>query len=166
MERSTFRQSALIISSSLASLVLFVSVLAYWTWAWFAPRPAPRKQIAEQPASAEPPYGLFGGAQRGRNAIAPTGLAIRLLGVAAGADGKSGYGVLQLEGTRIVAARSGEDIAPGIRLVEVQTERIVLERNGVRESLALPDKNKASKDAGLVAQQKAPVEPTVRRERD
>jgi general secretion pathway protein C len=50
--------------------------------------------------------------------------------------------VLQLEGREILAVAKGEDVAPGIRLVEVHPDRILLERNGARETLAWPG-NKA-----------------------
>lgn len=140
LQRSHFAQSALVSAVTLAALMLLCAVLAYWTWAWLAPRPAPRARAVEAPPRVEAAYGLFGGAQRSRNAAAPTGPAIRLLGVAATSGGKSGYAVVQLDANKIVAAREGTDIAPGIRLAQVQAGQIVLERNGVRETLALPEK--------------------------
>jgi general secretion pathway protein C len=65
---------------------------------------------------------------------------MRVLGVVAASGGKSGYAVVQLDGNKILAAREGTDIAPGIRLAQVQAGQIILERNGVRETLALPEK--------------------------
>ena len=146
--------------------MLLVSVLAYWTWILLAPRSPPPARALDLHATSELPYGLFGGTQQGRSATAPTGLAIRLLGVVATSGRKNGYAVIQVDGTKILAAREGQDIAPGIRLAEVQAEQIVLERNGVRESLALPDKNKASRETRQVSQQNPPVEAAARRERD
>jgi general secretion pathway protein C len=141
-------------------------VLAYWTWALVAPRPAPVIQGVDSHVTVELPYDLFGGTQRPRGVTAPTGLAIKLLGVVAASGHKNGYAVLQIDGAKILAAREGQDIAPGIRLAEVQADQIVLERNGVKESLALPDKNKASRETRPVAQQSPPVEAAPRRERD
>jgi len=34
--------------------------------------------------------------------------------------------------------REGEDLAPGIRLAEVGTDHVILERGGARETLAWP----------------------------
>ena len=34
----------------------------------------------------------------------------------------------------------GGDVAPGIRLAQVDKGQVVLERNGVRETLTLPEK--------------------------
>jgi hypothetical protein len=41
---------------------------------------------------------------------------------------------------QIVTVREGEDIAPGLRLGEVATDHVVLERGGTREILAWPMK--------------------------
>jgi general secretion pathway protein C len=139
-KRSNFAQSTLILSATLAALVLLCFVLAYWTWVWLAPRPAPRARTVEVQPRIEAAYGLFGGARRSQNAAAPAGIAIRLLGVAAASGGKSGYAIVQLEANKILAVREGTDIAPGIRLAQVQAGQIILERNGVRETLALPEK--------------------------
>ena len=164
--RSNFAQSALVSSATLVALMLLASVLAYWTWVWVAPRPAPLARTLDVPARDEAAYGLFGGAQRNRNTTAPTGLAIRLLGIAAASEGKTSYAVVQIEGGKILAAREGMDIAPGIRLAQVQAGQIVLERNGVRETVALPEKNSGPGQTRSVPQKNAPAEPTGRRERD
>jgi len=144
LERSSLAQSAVVSLVTLAAVVLLGVVLAYWTWVWLAPRPEPRAQLLADPigrvASAN---NLFGSAQRDRNIAAPTGIAIRLLGVAAASGGRRGYAVVQLEAKQILAVHEGEDIAPGIRLVEVHTDHVILERNGTRETLAWPEKKTA-----------------------
>lgn len=126
---------------TLAALVLLGLVLAYWTWAWLAPRPEPRVEAAvEADLRVESAYGLFGSVQRDRNITAPTGIAIKLLGVVAGSGGRRGHAVVQLDAMQTVVVREGEDIAPGIRLAEVHPDHVVLERNGARETLAWPTK--------------------------
>jgi general secretion pathway protein C len=127
---------------TLAALVLLGFVLAYWTWVWLGPRPVPRAQTAVQPPGrADSSYGLFGNVQRDPNIAAPTGVAIKLLGVAAVSSGRRGYAVLKLEGRQILAVHEGEDVAAGIRLAEVHTDYVILERNGTRETLSWPEKN-------------------------
>jgi general secretion pathway protein C len=145
LERSSPAQTVAVSLVTLAALVLLGLVLAYWTWAWLAPRPEPRAQAAVEPAGrAESAYALFGSAQRDRNIAAPTGIAIKLLGVAAASGGRRGYAVVQLEAKQILAVREGEDIAPGIRLAEVHTDHVILERNGTLETLAWPEKKAAA----------------------
>ena len=148
LERSNLAQTAGVSLVTLAALVLLGWVLAYWTWAWFAPRPEPRAQPAMEPggrvASAQ---GLFGSVQRDGNFAAPTGIAIRLLGVVAASGGRRGYAVVQLEARQILAVPEGEDIAPGIRLAEVHPDHVILERNGARETLAWPEKKPPAQPA-------------------
>jgi general secretion pathway protein C len=66
--------------------------------------------------------------------------AIRLMGVVAAAGEQRGQAVLQLDGKQSVAVLQGEEVAPGLRLAEVHVDHVVLERNGVREALAWPEK--------------------------
>jgi general secretion pathway protein C len=128
--------------ATLAALAFLGVVLAYWGWAWLAP-PA----IARAPAAASVEMGsakstgnLFGTAKRG--GVSAASGAVRLMGVVAASAGQLGHAVLRLDAKRTVAVRQGEDIEPGLRLAEVHVDRIVLERNGARETLALPEKGK------------------------
>ena len=146
LDRSTLARTAVVSLVSFAALALLGLVLAYWTWVWFAPRPEPRGQPLADPAgrvaSANP---LFGSVQRDPNTAAPTGIAIKLLGVVAAPGGRRGTAVVQLEARQISAVHAGEDIAPGIRLAEVHADHVILERSGRRETLAWPEKNRAVK---------------------
>ena len=146
--RSNFMQSTIVLSATLAALTLVCFVLAYWTWVWFAPGAAPRARAVETQRQIDAAYGLFGGARRSQTAVAPSALAIRLLGVAAATGGKSGYAIVQLDTNKVLVTREGADIAPGIRLAEVQPGQIILEQNGARETLVLPDKNTRARQTG------------------
>ena len=127
---------------TLAALAFLGVVLAYWSWTWFAPSPAPRAPAAVQLAGrASSAGGLFGAALQGSAAAATGSGALQLMGVVAAAGGRGGQAVLRLDGTRSLAVTEGEDIAPGLRLAEVHVNHIVLERNGARETLALPEKS-------------------------
>ena len=148
LERSSLAQSAVVSLATLGALALLGWALAYWTWAWLAPRPELRAQpVAAPGASVASAQGLFGNLQRTENVAAPTGIAIRLLGVVAAAGGRRGYAVMQLEAREILAVREGEDVAPGIRLAEVHPDHVILVRNEVRESLAWPPKGAAAESA-------------------
>ena len=125
--------------ATLAALTLLGGVLAYWTWAWLAPLPAPRAPAApETLGRASPAGGLFGAA--GQSAIAASS-AIRLTGVFAASGGTSGRALLRLDGKKTLAVLQGEDVEPGLRLTEVHVDHVVLERNGVRETLVWPEKS-------------------------
>ncbi len=130
---------------TLAALALLGIVLAYWTWAWFAPRPEPRALVsAETGGRTAAAAALFGRAQRGANAAAPTGIAVKLLGVVAASPGRRGYALVESEPRQVIVASEGQDIGPGLRLAEIHADHVVLERNGARETLALPERAKAA----------------------
>jgi general secretion pathway protein C len=145
LDRSSFAQTAAVSLVTFAALALLGLVLAYWTWAWLAPRPEPRALAAAQPGGrVDAAYGLFGSAQRDRNGAAPAGIAVGLLGVVAASGGQSGYAVLRLDAKQAVAVREGGEIEPGVRLAEVHADHVVLERGGVRETLAWPKQDKSA----------------------
>ena len=150
LERSNFAQTAVVSLATFGALALLGLVLAYWTWAWLAPRPEPRAQAAMQTGGrgvgstagpTEAAFALFGSAQRDRIGAAPTANALRLLGVVAASGTRPGYAVLRLDAKKTLAVLQGAEVEPGLRLVEVHVDHIVLERNGARESLAWPEKN-------------------------
>lgn len=139
LDRSNLPQTAMVVLVSLVALAALVFVAAYWTWAWFAPRPVARSLAAAEHSGA-PADALFGNVQRDQGA-APSAMAIRLLGLVAAMEGHLGYAVVQLESKEIVAVPEGKDVTPGIRLAEVGIDFVILERGGNRETLAWPEKN-------------------------
>jgi general secretion pathway protein C len=144
IDRSMFAQTAVFALLTAAALIVLGLVAAYWTWVWIAPSPEPRAQAAADSGGSMSAGGLFGNAQRDRNSTAPTGMAIRLLGIVAATVGRRGYAVVELEPRQILAVLEGEDVTPGIRLAEVGTDHIILERGGTRETLTWPEKNKTA----------------------
>ncbi len=139
--RPGLAQTALVYLLTLAALALFGLVLAYWTWAWFAPRAEPRAEPAAGEAGNLAFAGrVFGRVERNKNSATPTGIAIKLLGVAAASGGRRGYAVVQLDAKQILAVHEGGDVAPGVRLAEVLPDHVILERGGMRETLAWPEK--------------------------
>ncbi|MDB5811148.1 MAG: ral secretion pathway protein [Betaproteobacteria bacterium] len=140
IERPGVAQTAAVSLLTLLATVMLGLVLAYWTWMWLAPGATPLARVDDAAPRIESAYGLFGGSRTKSAAIAPTGLAIKLLGVAAASAGKRGYAVLQLEAKEILSVREGDAIAEGIRLAEVHADHVVLDRSGTRETLGWPDK--------------------------
>ena len=151
--RSSLTQTAVVSLLTLAAVALFALVLAYWTWIWFAPRAEPRAEVAAVGTGSLAPAGLvFGRVERNKNTAAPTGLAIKLLGVVAASGGRRGYAIVQLEAKQILAVHEGEDVTPGLRLAEVHPDHVILERGGVRETLTWPQQKRApTATAGLPA---------------
>jgi general secretion pathway protein C len=140
LDRENLAQTAVVTLATAAALILLGFVGAYWTWTWFAPAPAASAPAAAVPAGRISAGALFGSVQRDPVSAAPTGIAIRLLGIVAAQGGLPGYAVVELEPRQILAVREGDDVAPGIRLAEVGPDQIILERGGIRETLAWPDK--------------------------
>jgi general secretion pathway protein C len=147
-ERTSLAQAAVVSLVTLSALALLGLVLAYWTWAWLAPRPEPRAQSAVTVGRAEVAYGLFGNSRRenggGREGAATAGVAVGLLGIVAASGSQPSYAVLRLDAKQTVAVREGGEIEPGIRLAEVHADHVVLERSGVRETLAWPNPGKSA----------------------
>jgi len=142
-------QRALVLSLTLAALALLGGVLAYWTWAWFAPRSEPRLQVSSIDTGSTAAAGTLFGRAVGEVAV-KTGIAIRLLGVVAASGGRKGNAVVQVDGRQILAVSEGGDIEPGVRLAEVHADHVILERGGIREILTLPEP-RASLPASPVA---------------
>ena len=157
LERSNFAQTAVVSLLTLAALALFGLVLAYWTWVWFAPRAEPRAEAAAGEAGNLASAGrVFGRVERNKNSATPTGIAIKLLGVAAASGGRRGYAVVQLDAKQILAVHEGGDVAPGVRLAEVLPDHVILERGGMRESLAWPERKGSATPAVKAAESVAP----------
>ena len=126
--------------ANLAAAGLLGAVLAYWSWVWLAPAAAARAPAApEASGSIASASGLFGTAKLQGAGTAASG-SIRLMGVFAASGERRGYAVLRLDSKKTVAVPQGEEVEPGLRLVEIQVDRVVLERNGARETLAWPEK--------------------------
>ena len=79
---------------------------------------------------------LFGNVAEGSSGGGAGISGIALLGVVAAPGTQSGYAVMRLDAKRTVAVREGEEIEPGVRVLEVHADHVVLERSGKRETLA------------------------------
>jgi len=148
INRPDIAETAIVTVAMLAALALLGVVAAYWTWGWFAPRPEPGVQAAAAPSGqVASALDLFGTIQKEATVGVPTGLAIRLLGVVAATKGREGYAIVVLDGKQIFALREGEEISPGIRLVEVAADHVIFDRGGNLETLAWPEKGPSAESA-------------------
>ncbi|WP_416049872.1 type II secretion system protein N [Cupriavidus basilensis] len=123
----------------LAALVLFVALCALATrWALTfsamhtiaVPNAA---RVAQTEAVETGAAGtLFGGnAQSGVRDV-------QLIGVVADIGSGAGAAIVSLDGGPAKAVRAGTALSPQIRLTEVRDRGVVIERNGVRQEIALP----------------------------
>ncbi|NOV25561.1 general secretion pathway protein [Cupriavidus necator] len=123
----------------LASVVLFIALCAlvtYWVLTFSAMRtiPVPKSARVAQTEAVETGAvaTLFGGsAQRGPSNV-------QLLGVVAELGGGASAAIVSIDGAPAKAVRMGAELSPQIRLVEVRQRAVVIERNGVRQEIALP----------------------------
>ncbi len=129
-----------------ASLLLFVALCAlitHWVLVFSAMRtiPVPKSARIAQTEAVETGAvaTLFGGsAQSGVRDI-------QLIGVVADVDGVGpAAAILSLDGGPPKAVRAGASLSPQIRLTEIHGRNIVIERNGVRQEIALPLQNTVS----------------------
>lgn len=144
-DRTGSAQTAGVTLVTVAAAGLFALTAAYWTWQWLAPRSAPRAPAA--PAEirhATSAAGLFGTAQQETGSAASAGIEIRLLGIMAATAGRNGYAVLRIEPRQIITVQEGKDIVPGIQLAGVGIDHVILERDGIRQTLTWPTTSKTA----------------------
>ncbi|GJG97019.1 hypothetical protein [Cupriavidus pauculus] len=156
-----------------ASLLLFVALCAlvtHWVLVFSAMRtiPVPKSARVAQTEAVETGAvaTLFGGsAQSGVRDV-------QLIGVVADLDGVGpAAAILSLDGGPPKSVRVGATLSPQIRLTEIHGRNIVIERNGVRQEIALPLQNAvsvgrpgsvpASPPAGAAAPLSTPMPPPV-----
>lgn len=123
-----------------AGLLLFVALCAlatHWVLALAAMRtiPVPKNARVAQTEAVETGAvaTLFGGsAQSGVRDV-------QLIGVVADLDGVGpAAAILSLDGGPPKSVRVGASLSPQIKLTEIHGRNIVIERNGVRQEIALP----------------------------
>ncbi|SPK74255.1 putative General Secretory Pathway protein C, type II secretion system [Cupriavidus taiwanensis] len=136
----------------LASVALFIALCAlvtYWVLTFSAMRtiPVPKSARVAQTEAVETGAvaTLFGGsAQAGPSNV-------QLLGVVAELGGGTSAAIVSIDGGPAKAVRMGADLAPQLRLVEVRQRAVVIERNGVRQEIALPLQAAATRGAPRAA---------------
>ena len=120
----------------LGALVLG-ALLAKWSWVLLgspstATAPVPDHSVAENAGQ------LFGVAITEPSAANVNALPnVKLVGVFASQSGQSGFAVLKLDEQHQVGAVVGESVAPGVKLLEVHADHVVLERSGVQQRVEL-----------------------------
>lgn len=127
----------------LGALVLG-ALLAKWAWVLFAPRATAIAVAPEHGATAEAGklFGVPAAAPVSSVMEATAWPNVRLVGVFAAKTGRSGFAVLKLDDKRQAGVAAGENVLPGIRLLEVHPGYVLLERGGVQQRVNLEEKRK------------------------
>jgi general secretion pathway protein C len=137
-------------AAALAALLWLSWALAQGTWRIVQPTgPAVARAGAEEvDLGVLPRSQIFGAAVSPQTAesLAPTNLNLTLTGVIARPVG--GCALVIVQGQPESAFCAGEDLTPGVRLDTVERDRIVILRNGARETVPLKD---LDKHANLIA---------------
>ncbi len=119
---------------AVAALVLLLAYqLAHWTWVFLAPTPVasiPRGDTAVDLAAVAR---LFGGS-------APAGTTasdLRLKGVIAPTPGTAASAIFSTGAGRDIAVYIEGEVKPGVKLVEVDPDHVIVSRGGERERIDL-----------------------------
>lgn len=120
-----------------AALVLVLAwQLAHWTWVFFAPAPAVSEPGDASGADLAVAARLFGGTSGGATSAAPSS-GLRLKGVIAPTPGTAASAIFSTGSGRDLAVYIDREIQPGVKLVEVLPDAVVVSRGGVRERIEL-----------------------------
>ena len=133
-----------------ASLLLFVALCAlvtHWVLDFGAMRTIPVPESARVAQTEAVETGatatLFGGSAQ------PGVRDVQVIGVVATVSGAGpAAAIVSLDGGPPKAVRVGATLSPQIRLVEIHGRTVVIERNGVRQEIALPLQNAAAGGPG------------------
>ena len=111
--------------------------LAHWTWVFAAPRmssaPPPVQGGTDMAAASK----LFGGVDVvAETRAVSSGSGLRLKGVVAPSPGNTASAVFNAGGKDIAVMLDGE-VQPGVRLVAVHADHVLVSRNGARERIDL-----------------------------
>jgi len=135
-----------------ASLVLVLAwQLAHWTWVFFAPAPVVSTSAGEGSADLAVAARLFGGTASGATAASAAASNLRLKGVVAPTPGIAASAIFNTGSARDISIYIGNDVAPGVKLVEVLPDAVVVSRSGLRERIELESRKSASRGGTKVA---------------
>ena len=109
--------------------------LAHWTWVFLAPRPVAVVGEAGGPVDLAAIARLFG-------ASAPAGRAssvsaLKLKGVIAPTPGVAASAIFSTGTGKDIAVYVGREVQPGVKLVEVKPDHVIVSRAGIRERVDL-----------------------------
>ncbi len=131
-------QSAVVWTATAIALLLCAGVLAYWSLIWLAPAPIARTAPAPASGSDSVAARTLFGAATAATGRARESMPISLVGIVAESARKRGYAVVRIGAEPARTVRGGDTLAPGLKLLEVHANHLVIDRDGTREVLTWP----------------------------
>ncbi len=123
------------------------------TWIVLAPAPAVAEVAPPATVDLAAAASVFGGtAGSGAGAVAKASGGLRLKGVVAPSPGNVAGAIFNAGAARDLAVPLGGEVQPGVKLVAVMRDHVLVSRNGVRERIDLETRMAAS-PSGNAAQQ-------------
>ena len=130
----------------LVALVLVLAYqLAYWTWVFVAPAPVAAPAAAQPTVDLAAVARLFGAEAPPEATRSASGL--RLKGVIAPTPGVEASAIFSTGAGRDIAVFIDREIEPGLKLVEVHPDHVIVARAGVRSRIDL----EAARSTGVAA---------------
>src|SRR3954462_13184679 len=109
--------------------------LAHWTWVFIAPPEIARTPDGDAGVDMAAIARLFGAAAPSSSTASTSGL--RLKGVVAPDGGPIASAIFSTGSARDIAVFVDREISPGVKLLEVKPDHVIVSRNGVRERIEL-----------------------------
>jgi general secretion pathway protein C len=126
------------------ALVLALAwLLAHWTWVFLAPPSVSSTPAAGQAVDLAAVAGLFGASAPATASTAAVA-GLRLKGVVAPTPGVAASAIFSTGGGRDIAVFVDGEVQPGVKLVEVQPDHVMLSRGGARERIELEEARSAA----------------------
>ena len=110
--------------------------LAHWAWVFIAPPEVARTPAGDAGVDMAAIAKLFGAAAPSSSG-APSTSGLRLKGVVAPDGGPIASAIFSTGAGKDIAVFVDREISPGLKLVEVKPDHVVVSRNGVRERIEL-----------------------------
>jgi general secretion pathway protein C len=121
-----------------ALVVVLAWQLAHWTWVFLSPPPLASVAPADGPADLAVAARLFGGTVGGTSTTAAASTSgLRLKGVVAPTPGTAASAIFNKGSGKDVSVYIGNEVTPGVKLVEVLPDAAIVSRSGVRERIEL-----------------------------
>ncbi|MBC8021611.1 MAG: hypothetical protein H7Y14_00735, partial [Burkholderiales bacterium] len=110
--------------------------LAHWTWVFIAPPEVAKTPDADAGVDMAAIAKLFGAAAPSSSGVASTS-GLRLKGVVAPDGGPIASAIFSTGSGKDIAAFVEREILPGVKLLEVKPDHVIVSRNGTRERIDL-----------------------------
>jgi len=131
---------------AVAALVLLLAYqLAHWTWVFLAPAPVASIPQGDTAVDLAAVARLFGAAPPGTAASASD---LRLKGVIAPTPGTAASAIFSTGAGRDIAVYVEGEVKPGVKLVEVDPDHVIVSRAGERERIDLEARRSAPAPSG------------------